>query len=234
MKKVFIPALLIFFCSVFTLTYRSLYAQEEKLWWIGAFGGIDRGKFSYSSGSARIEANMPESEWKSRAYFGIESDLGISSKLAIMIRPTYVQKGTYEYSERTVVIDGKNTDVNTIEDVTLSYFQLAQGVRGVFGKGSLKTSLFFGPTVDFLLSAKDHITFEGYGDTTVTLTDAEDLALGLMAGTAIGYMFESGISVFLEAVYDYSLANVFPDEPYAPSASMRDYRFGLSVFYQIK
>ena len=234
MKRDSILLLCAFFTIVCIADPGKLRAQEEKTIWIGAFGGIDRGKFSYSSGSALIESNMPESEWKSRAYFGIESDIWFSSQWAIMMRPTYVQKGTYEYSELTLVTNGQNTDINAIEDVTLSYFQFPAGVRGVFGKGPLKTSLFFAPTVDILLSAKDHITFEGYGDTTVTLTDAEDIALGLMAGTSIGYIFESGISIFAEAVYDYTLTEVLPQVPYGPSVSTRDYRFGLSVFYQIR
>jgi hypothetical protein len=210
-----------------------LHAQENT-WWIGAFGGVDRGKFSYSSGSALYESREPQSDWKSRAYFGIESDIWFSEHWAIMARATYVQKGTYEYNELTVNVDGKNVDINAIEDVTLTYFQMPVGVRAIFGRGSLKTSFFFGPTTDILLSAKDHITFDGYGDTTVTLTNVEDIGLGIILGTSIGYVFESGISVFAEATYDYSITNVFPDEAYVPSASTRDYRFGLSLFYQIR
>lgn len=234
MKRDSIPT----FCTILVIVcivgQGKLHAQEERSIWIGAFGGMDRGKISYSSSSALYESNEPVSEWKSRAYFGIESDIWFSSHWAIMLRPSYVEKGTYEYNELTITTDGQRSDVNATEDVTLTYFQLPIGVRGIFGRGPLKTSLFFGPYTDFLLSAKDHITFEGYGDTTVTLTEVEEIGLGIIAGTSIGYIFESGVSIFAEAVYDYSLTNVFPDIPYAPSASTRDYRFGLSVFYQIK
>lgn len=236
---------ILFFFFSFLLFICSAFAQEKvsKTISFGAFGGIDRGKLSYTTVTYYgTEIPVPESEWKTRAYFGIESDIWFSERWAIMMRPTYVQKGTYEQSEHTVTVDGKNIDINATDDITLTYFQLPLGVRGVFGKGPLKTSLFLGPTVDILLSAKDQITYEAVGDTTAIWTqekdiktNVEDIDLGIIAGTSIGYMFDSGLTIFLEAVYDYGVTNILSsDEALAPSAYTRDYRFGISLFYQIK
>ena len=222
------------FVAAFCITvHDKLHAQEEQSIWLGAFGGVDRGKLSYSS-DVPNESSIPESEWKSRAYFGIESDIWFTEHWAIMIRPTYAEKGTYEYSEVTTTINGEEKNVNATQDVTLTYFQLPIGVRAMFGEGQFKASFFFATTVDFLLSAENHITYEGYSDTTVTMTDVGEMEIGLVAGTSIGYMFESGISVFAEAVYDYGIGNIYRDKANAPSASTRDYRFGLSMFFQIK
>jgi hypothetical protein len=225
----------LFLLSLFLIIAQVSSAQEKARtrFSLSLFGGANNGKLSYDDVTYNgMSITTPKSEWKWRPYYGIETDVWFSDKWALMFRPAYVAKGSYEHNELTVVFDGKTESMNAIEDVTLEYLQLPLGVRGMFGRGIIKTSFFLAPRFDFQLSAKDHITLENGANTTIDVPDLETVAFGFIIGTSLGVDVTRNLTIFAEVLYDHGFTDIVNTEDFYPDVNTRDYRVGISFMYK--
>ena len=127
--------------------------------------------------------------------FGGVLNFGFSGGFAVKVEPMYLQKGN-KYSGSG--FEGKTKG---------AYFEVPVLLIYSFGAGEVQPYFLAGPSIGFVLSAKDEFTFGG----TTTETDIKDD----IKSTDFGVIFGAGVSIpagnnsfFIEGRYSLGLSDI--------------------------
>ncbi|WP_207436269.1 porin family protein [Sabulibacter ruber] len=204
---------LVFLFAALFVTY---FAQAQEGIKLGIKAG---GNFSNFSGKDVGD----ESEYVFGFHAGAFVDYGISDMVSIRPELLYTLKGAKGEIDED--------DLNYTEKIRLHYLELPLLVRINTGA----SGLFFeaGPTVSYLLTAKDNVEGEIDGedvDESTTVTDAfKKLDIGYAAG--LGYQLGNGLGLGLRYVGGLSKIAEPDDDEESPKVNNSVFQLSLSYTF---
>jgi len=154
----------------------------------------------------------PDPKPSNRTAFGVGGvlDLGLSENVALRFEPMYLQKGAKQ--------EGSDQGVNFEVELKGATLEVPALIKISLGTSTTRPYLIAGPTIGFVLSAKQSVKATGPGVNIDQEDDIKDLVKSIDFGVAFGagVSFPAGNnSVFVEGRYALGLNNVNddPDDP---------------------
>ncbi len=179
MKKMIILAV-----AMFTLiTVLPANAQVN----LGVVGGLNLAKVSFDPDPDGVDLS-------NRTAFGIGGVLnfGLGETLALQLEPMFLQKGAKATGQG---ITGET-------ELKASYIEVPAMLKFAFGSGDTKPYVIAGPTIGYLLSAKQ--------DETDIKDDVKSIDFGLTFGGGVSLPMGNN-TVFVEGRYSFGLADINDD-----------------------
>jgi hypothetical protein len=174
---------------------------------IGLIGGLNLANVSQDP--------EPDPEFSSRTAFGFGGvlDLGLSENVALRFEPMYLQKGAKQ--------EGSDQGFNIEAELKGATLEVPALLKISLGTSTTRPYILAGPTIGFVLSAKQSIKVTGPG---LNIDDEEDIK-DQVKSIDFGVTFGAGVSfpagnnsVFVEGRYALGLNNLndAPDDPTTP------------------
>ncbi|HTK83278.1 MAG TPA: porin family protein [Bacteroidota bacterium] len=139
-------------------------------------------------------------------------ELSISDLWRIQIEPRYIQKGM-KVPGIVVTIGQSPEPVGTIDAIDrLDYFEIPLQLKAISTPADIRFFGYLGPSVGFLLTAKE--TAEGYPtpgytDTTRDITSFfNNIDFSLDAGGGAEFRISPDVSLYADARYSHGLVNI--------------------------
>jgi len=162
---------------------------------VGAFAGI-----SHFSVDQEVEVDGVELSNKTGLAVGGIVNFALTEMVGLQFEPMFLHKGS------TADVTGFGQ-----VDVTASYLELPVLLTYSFGTGSIRPYLMVGPTVGYLLSAKQEAEF--IPEAAEDIKDrSEDIEFGVTGGLGVQFPLGATLNGFVQGRYYHGLTDTHAEE----------------------